>query len=169
MRRTRSIHSSRLHLNATLKRPSTRSQQITITTNARPPALRYPVHPRPRSCRAQHVGGDHLLSGPACDLAAPPRALVLAPRPQMAGSLHLALCALVHRHRDPPRRQDWRARVLRPRHGRGGGRDRRDRRRLHHLPGCDPGRHLAVQGRQAPPHAGQGRGGERGRQGAGRL
>jgi tRNA/rRNA methyltransferase len=65
------------------------------------------------------------------------------------------IARLAHRHRDPPRRKNWAAGVLRPCHGRGGGRDRRDRRRLHHLPGCDAGRHVAVQGHQAPPHLGQ--------------
>jgi tRNA/rRNA methyltransferase len=59
-----------------------------------------------------------------------------------AGSLsHIG--ALPHRHRDPPRRHHRPARVHRPRHGRGDRRDGRDRRRLHHLPGRDAGRHLA--------------------------
>jgi serine O-acetyltransferase len=49
-----------------------------------------------------------------------------------------------------------RACLHRPRHGRGGRRDGRDRRRLHHLPGRDAGRHLAHQGCQAPPDAGAG-------------
>ena len=61
------------------------------------------------------------------------------------------------------------ARVHRPRHGRRDRRDGRNRRRLHDLPGRHAGRHLAVQGRQAPPDAGPQRGGGRRRQGAGRL
>ena len=42
-------------------------------------------------------------------------ALVLDAWLQMAGALYLAHRALADRHRNPPRRQDWRARVLRPR------------------------------------------------------
>ena len=53
------------------------------------------------------------------------------------------------------RARDRRPRVHRPRHGRRDRRDRRDRRRLHHLPGRDAGRHLADQGRQAPPTLGR--------------
>ena len=134
-----------------------------------PPAFRHPVHPRPRSCRAQQVGGDHLLSGPACAGAASPGALVLDARAALAGPLHLAVLALAHRHRDPPGRADRRPGVHRPRHGRRHRRDGRDRRGLHHLPGRDAGRHLADQGRQAPSHAGPQRGRRRRRQGAGRL
>ncbi|CAA9437344.1 MAG: Serine acetyltransferase, partial [uncultured Ramlibacter sp.] len=134
-----------------------------------PPAFRHPVHPRPRPCRAHGVGGAHVLSGPARDHAAPARALVLEPRPEVVRPLHLHVLALAHRHRDPSGRGHRRPRVLRPCHGRGGGRDRRDRRRLHDLPGRDAGRHLAVQGRKAPSHAGPQRGRERGREGAGRL
>ena len=48
-----------------------------------------------------------------------------------------------------------RARVLRPRHGRGGGRNRRDRRRLHDLPGRYARRHFAlVKGTKRHPDAG---------------
>ena len=42
-----------------------------FTLHVHPTAFRHPVHPRPRPCRAQHVGGADLLSGPACAGAAP--------------------------------------------------------------------------------------------------
>jgi hypothetical protein len=47
--------------------------------------VRHPVHPRPRPCRPQQVGGAHVLSGPARTGAAPRRALAVEARPALAG------------------------------------------------------------------------------------
>ena len=85
------------------------------------------------------------------------------------GRLHVAPRPLADRHRDPSRREDRLLRVHRPRHGRGDRRDRRGRRRLHHLPGRDARRHVALPRREAPSDARRGRGGRRRRQGARRL
>ena len=118
------------------------------------PARRHRLHPRARPGRALDVGGADLLSGPACASCCTAwRTGAGGHGLKWLGALRLAPRALVHRHRDPPRRDDRPARVHRPRHGRRGRRDRRDRRRLHHLPGRDARRHLALQGRQAPPDA----------------
>ena len=137
--------------------------------HVRPPARRHRLHPRTRPRRAQRLGGADLLPGPACAGAAPARRMVLDAWPALARALHLAPGALPHRHRDPSRRDDRPARLHRPRHGRRRRRDGRDRRRVHDLPGRDARRHVADQGRQAPPDARPRRDRRRQLAGAGRL
>ena len=108
------------------------------------PARRHRLHPRTRSCRAQSTW-EVLTCYPGLHALVLHRqaALVAAPRLPLAGALRLAPRALLHRHRDPSRREDRPARLHRPRHGRRRRRDGGDRRRLHHLPGRDARRHLA--------------------------
>jgi len=130
---------------------------------------RHRLHPGARSCRQVAVRGRHLLPGPARLVDPALRACLLGARIQVAGALRLAHRPLRHRHRDPPRRHFRPARLHRPRHGRGDRRDGRDRRRLHHLPGRDAGRHLAGEGRQASSDARERRHRRRPRLRAGRL
>jgi serine O-acetyltransferase len=70
-----------------------------------PPALRHPVHPRPRPGARSTWEVLTCYPGLHALVLHRPRALVLEPRLQVAGALHLACRALAHRHRDPPRRK----------------------------------------------------------------
>ena len=100
-----------------------------------------------------HVGGAHLLSGPACDStstgsrtgsgAAACAGWAASSRTVAAGS---------PASRSTPAR-DRQLRLHRSRHGRRDRRDRRSRRRLHDLPGRHAGRHLAVPGAKRHPDA----------------
>src|SRR4051812_15366854 len=81
------------------------TRECETSRHVQPHPRRHPLRFRPRSRRAQRVGSRHVLSGLPRAAAAPVFAHALALEAALARAPFLAHRALLHRRRDPSRRE----------------------------------------------------------------